>query len=385
VAPDTPGLSRAREFFEVYTKDLNAGDLQRLFTRDAREAYAFFARGINREELERLPWHVRLVTHARLFLLAFMLRLSPARRALYGAALIASILGLVGLFAGIHVVRLDPIPLAYPLPQWREGTLMVLIGFVLLNLLVIMEVADRLSLKHDLNVAREIQLAMLPSGTYRAPSIEVHGETRPANTVGGDFYDLIPQADGRVLVALGDVAGKGSPAALLMALLLAILRTLIDEELDLPTLAARLNTQVARHAPPSRFITLFLGMYDPKSDQLTWLNAGQNPPMIRRSSGEWIKLPATGVALGMFEGSPYGAETTALRSGDVLVMYSDGITEAETSAGVPFEEQGLQAVVNAWANASAPELSAAVLRAVNQHVGDARMADDLTVLVLKRQ
>jgi sigma-B regulation protein RsbU (phosphoserine phosphatase) len=384
VAP-RPTRVRAQDFFDAYTKDLNAGDLQRLFTRDAREAYAFFARGIDRESLDRLPWHIRLVTHIKLFLLAFMLRLSPARRALYGAALVASILGVIGLFNGFQIVRLDPIPLAYPLPSWRDGTLMVVTGFVLLNLLVIMEVADRLSLKHDLNIAREIQLAMLPSGTYRAPGIEIHGETRPANTVGGDFYDLIPQADGRVLVALGDVAGKGSPAALLMALLLAILRTLVDEGLDLPTLATRLNSQVTRHAPPSRFITLFLGMYDPVSDQLTWLNAGQNPPMIRRASGEWVKLAATGVALGMFEGSPYEAETTTLGSGDVLVMYSDGITEAETSGGVPFDEQGLQAVVTAWVGGSAPELSAAVLRSVYQHVGDARVADDLTVLVLKRQ
>jgi sigma-B regulation protein RsbU (phosphoserine phosphatase) len=384
VAPVTPGPSRARDFFEVYTKDLNAGDLQRLFTRDAREAYAFFARGIDREELGRLPWHIRLVTHIRMFLLAFTMRLSPARRILYGVALIASILGVISLFDGIHVVRLDPIPLAYPMPAWRDGTFMVVAGFVLLNLLVIMEVADRLSLKHDLNVAREIQLAMLPSGTYRAPGLEIHGETRPANTVGGDFYDLIPMPDGRVLVALGDVAGKGSPAALLMALLLAILRTLVDEGLDLPTLASRLNSQVARHAPPSRFITLFLGMYDPTSDQLTWLNAGQNPPMIRRANGDWVKLSATGVALGMFEGSPYEAETTAMNSGDVLVMYSDGITEAETTRGVPFEEQGLQAVVTAWMGGSAPELTAAVLRAVNQPVGDARVGDDLTVLVLKR-
>jgi sigma-B regulation protein RsbU (phosphoserine phosphatase) len=385
VAPVTPGPSRARLFFEVYTQDLSAGDLQRLFTRDAREAYAFFARGIDREQLERLPWHRRIVTHVRLFLLAFMLRLSPARRMLYGTALIASVLGVIGLFAGFHVVRLDPIPLAYIVPTWRDGTLMVVTGFVLLNLLVMMEVADRLSLKHDLNVAREIQLAMLPSGTYRAPGIEVHGETRPANTVGGDFYDLIPQPDGRVLVALGDVAGKGSPAALLMALLLAILRTLVDEGLELPALAERLNSQVTRHAPPSRFITLFLGMYDPKSDTLTWLNAGQNPPMIRRASGEWVKLPATGVALGMFEGSPYEAETTTLASGDVLVMYSDGITEAESTRGVPFEEQGLQGVVNAWVGGNAPELSSAVLRAVTQHVGDAKVGDDLTVLVLKRQ
>src|SRR5689334_5027778 len=97
--PVIPGPSRARDFFEVYTRDLAAGDLQRLFTRDAREAYAFFARGIDREELSRLPWHIRLVTHLRLFLMAFTMRLSPARRMLYAAALIFSVLGVINLFA----------------------------------------------------------------------------------------------------------------------------------------------------------------------------------------------------------------------------------------------------------------------------------------------
>lgn len=380
-----PGAgTRARDFFDVYTKDLKPGDLQRLFTREAREAYEFFARGVDRTQIEHLPPHKQAFQHAKLFFLAFTLRLSAARRALYGVALVASILGLLNQFAGIGAVEIPFIPFPVPTPRWHEGSFFLFVGFLLLNLLIIMEVADRLSLKHDLNIARDIQLAMLPRGTYRAPGLEIHGETRPANTVGGDFYDLLLLPDGRVLVALGDVAGKGSPAALLMALLLAILRTLVDEGLDLAPLAARLNGQVARHAPPSRFITLFAGLYDPETSQLTWVNAGQNPPMIRRQDGQFERLEATGIALGMFEGTSYEERTTTLAQGDWLVMYSDGITEAENSAGQPFDEAGLTSVVTAWATASAPELSAAMLRAVDHHVGDARIGDDLTVLVLKR-
>ena len=101
-----------------------------------------------------------------------------------------------------------------------------------MNLLVLLEVADRLSLKNDLEIARDIQQAMLPSGLYTGAGVETFGMSRPANTVGGDFYDILPLADGRLVVALGDVAGKGSPAALLMALLLAMLRTLVDEKLE---------------------------------------------------------------------------------------------------------------------------------------------------------
>ena len=377
--------ARAREFFDVYTKDLKTGDLQRLFTRDAKEAYAFFQRGVDRSEIDGLAWHWRLWANVKLFFLAFTMRLSPARRALFGVALAASILGFLKLAARVGFLEL-PGPIRLPIPwiYWQDGTFFLLTAFVLLNLLIVLEVADRLSLKHDLNVARDIQLAMLPSGTYRAPGLEIHGETRPANTVGGDFYDLLPLADGRVLVALGDVAGKGSPAALLMALLLAILRTLVDLGLDLSTLMARLNGQVVRHAPPSRFITLFLGIVDPAQGMLTWVNAGQNPPMIRRKDGSIERLGATGVALGMFDGTIYQSERTSLIAGDLLVMYSDGITEAETPGGVPFDDSGLEAGIAAWADASAPEISGALLRAVDRHVAEGRFADDLTVLVVKR-
>jgi len=387
--PHRPGSRptvRAREFFEAYTKDLKPGDLQRLFTRDAREAYEFFARRIDRTGIDEMPWHLRLWSHVRLFFMAFTMRLSPARRLLYAVALICSIAGLISLFSGFGFYRIagDRLLVPIPLPAWQNGTISLVLGFVLLNLLVMLEVADRLSLKHDLNVARDIQLAMLPHGIYRSPGVEVHGETQPANTVGGDFYDLIPLPDGRLIVALGDVAGKGSPAALLMALLLAILRTLVDEGLEPGPLLERLNTQVLRHAPRSRFVTLFLAIYEP-GGRLLWVNAGQNPPHIRRADGRIETLPATGVALGMFEGTTYAAETATLEPGDLLVAYSDGITEAEhDTTHEPFDEAGLDKVLGAWFAASTPEISRAIIDAVTAHVGEARFGDDLTVLVLKQ-
>jgi len=166
---------------------------------------------------------------------------------MYGVALLATVVGLVELFSEFSFSFL-------PHPVFARGTMWLLIAFLLVNLLVVLEVADRLSLKNDLEVARQIQQAMLPRTTYEAPFIEAFGMTRPANTVGGDFYDIIPRPDGRVLLALGDVAGKGSPAALLMALLMAMLRTLADEGLHGAELVTRLNAQVAKQAPRSRFI-----------------------------------------------------------------------------------------------------------------------------------
>lgn len=149
-------------------------------------------------------------------------------------------MGIIRLFRGFGAVKipfgLPFIQIGVPTPIWVDGTLALIISLCLVNLLVLLEVADRLSLKGELEVAREIQLAMLPSGTFVAADIEICGVTRPANTVGGDFYDVLTLRDGRIVVTIGDVAGKSSPAALLMALLLAVMRTLVDEELEPPEL-----------------------------------------------------------------------------------------------------------------------------------------------------
>jgi phosphoserine phosphatase RsbU/P len=267
---------------------------------------------------------------------------------------------------------------------FAEGTLWMLTAFLLINLLVLLEVADRLSLKNDLEIAREIQQAMLPKGPFEADGIEAFGMTRPANTVGGDFYDVLPLPDGRVLITLGDVAGKGSPAALLMALLLAMLRTLVDEGLEPAELVRRLNVQIMKQAPTTRFITLFLGVFDPRTGELRFVNAGQNPPLLRRASGGYERLREGGVALGMFDRSQYTTGRTELQCGDVLIMYSDGITEAENTAGQPFDEEGLEQVVDTRSWGSAKELGWATFEAVERHTEERRLLDDLTVLVVRR-
>lgn len=381
-------VNRARALYDRYARDLSSEDLQRLFTHDTWDAYRFFTRGLDEEAVNRLPWWQRSGIRVRQIFTAFTLKLPPARRALYLTALAVALLGVIRLFRGFALVDL---PLGLPfvqvgvaLPVWADGTFALLLSLILLNFLVLLEVADRLSLKGELEVAREIQLAMLPAGTLRTGDAEICGITRPANTVGGDFYDVLPRPDGHVIVALGDVSGKGSPAALLMALLLAVLRTLVDEELDPRELMGRLNLQICRHSPASRFITLFFGIYSPATGRLIYVNAGQTPPLLRRQNGRCERLEGTGVALGMFEGSLYTAADTTLSPGDTLVLYSDGITEAEDPEGRPFEETGLEGVISTYAAFSAAELGAETIRAVERHAHASRFTDDLTILVLKR-
>jgi serine phosphatase RsbU (regulator of sigma subunit) len=389
--PKPPGSN----WFDAWTRDIardvTGEDLQRLFTHDTRDAYRFFSRGIDEEAVSREPWYRRVPLRVRQLFVAFTLKLSPARRSLYLISLVVALIGILKLYRQWGRVE---VPFGTPFfhvslfaPQWADGTLALLVALLLVNLLLLLEVADRLSLKGELEVAREIQLAMLPTGTYVAGDAEICGVTRPANTVGGDFYDVLPLVDdpeGRVIVTLGDVAGKGSPAALLMALLLAVLRTLVDERLEARALMTRLNRQICRHTPGSRFITLFYGVYTPATGALTYVNAGQNPPLLRRRDGTIERLGGTGIALGMFESSGYEAVETHVGPGDMLLMYSDGITEAENPAGEPFEETGLERFVAEHGSEHPASLAPAILRAVEAHARDSRFTDDLTVLILHR-
>jgi sigma-B regulation protein RsbU (phosphoserine phosphatase) len=379
---------RAREIIDTYTRDFSPEDLQRLFTHDTRDAYRFFSRGTDEDRFAGLPWWKRLPLRVRDVFLAFTLRLPPARRALYIGALVIALVGILRLFRGFTSVEipfgLPFIQIALLLPVWADGTFALIVSLCLVNLLVLLEVADRLSLKGELEIAREIQLAMLPSGTYTANDIEICGVTRPANTVGGDFYDVLTLRDGRIVITVGDVAGKGSPAALLMALLLAVLRTLVDEELEASALVERLNVQICRHSPASRFITLFYAVYSPSTGALQYVNAGQNPPFIRRRDGRYEPLTGTGVALGMFDESTYASVQTMLAPGEMLVLYSDGITEAEDPRGQPFEETGLQRVIEQNTALTAAEMGTRVLKAVEAHARESRFTDDLTILIAKR-
>ena len=379
--------NRIADFFDTYTRDLKAEDLQRLFTRDTREAYQFFTRGHDQDAFKLLPWYWRTWAYIKTFFVAFTMRLSPARRVVYAVALFFAASGLLNLVRGVRLGRalVGPVTVVLPGLGFPEGTVSLIFAFALMNLLVLLEVADRLSLKNDLEIARQIQQAMLPSGQFAAPGVETAGTSRPANTVGGDFYDILPLDDGRLAVALGDVAGKGSPAALLMALSLAMLRTLVDEQLEPAELMTRLNVQVCRQAPRTRFITLFYAVFDPRTGGLIYVSAGHTPPLLLRRLGSCERLTDGGIALGMFDHSTYTAGHATLEIDDLVGIYSDGITEAENPAGTPFDESGLEGALKSSRMLATSAIPAAILRSVEQYTADTRLADDLTILVLRRR
>ena len=208
--------------------------------------------------------------------------------------------------------------------------------------------------------------------------------SRPANTVGGDFYDILPLDDGRVVVAVGDVAGKGSPAALLMALLLAMMRTLVDEKLEAAELVTRLNMQVCRHAPGSRFITLFYAVFEP-SHRHAHLRERRTHAAAARCARRDVRA-----AVGRRHRARH---VRALDVHDRQVLLQPAICWRSTATASPrrrtppaqpFDEIGLETALKASARNTLADIGGAVVRAVERHTDDKRFADDLTILLLRR-
>jgi sigma-B regulation protein RsbU (phosphoserine phosphatase) len=174
-----------------------------------------------------------------------------------------------------------------------------------------------------------------------------------------------------------------------MALLLAMLRTLVDERLEPAALVTRLNVQVSRHAPGSRFITFFYGVFDPRTGDFTYVSAGHMPPLLLRGAagiedGRCERLSDGGIALGMFEHSTYSEGRTTIHPDELVAIYSDGITEAEDPTGRPFDEAGLEAALRANRSLDIAGIGAAVVRAVEVYTDNTKFADDLTILLLRR-
>jgi serine phosphatase RsbU (regulator of sigma subunit) len=246
------------------------------------------------------------------------------------------------------------------------------------------ENADKRHLEEDLRGAARIQESLLPEATPALPGWELAGSSRLCSAVGADYYDFSTD-DGRLLLALGDVAGKGLAAALLMASLRAAVRALWREDQPLPRTVARVNENLLQTVPPNRFATLFLARADTATGEVAWVNAGHAGPLVARSDGTHEVLEATGTILGTFADASWEEGRTKLGPGDVLVLLSDGVMEAARATASDLGPERLAAVVRATGGGSASALLAALQAAAEEGLGGARRADDHTFVVLRRQ
>jgi serine phosphatase RsbU (regulator of sigma subunit) len=263
---------------------------------------------------------------------------------------------------------------------------------VLANVAAIRIDQDRLALVEEkdrihgieLEQAAEIQRRLLPERAPDVPGIELAGSNAACYTVGGDYYDFFPLPDGRVGVVLADVSGKGLPASLLMASLQATVRVLLEEPDDLPLLMSRLDRMMAKNCPGNRFVTLFLCVIDPSSGEIGYSNAGHNPPLLIRHDGQAEQLRGGGTVLGMFPDLGYEERRARLDPGDLLLLFSDGVTEATSPDGEEFGEERLMGLLAEVRGEPASDVVDRVCRAVDEWTAGAPPTDDITVVAVRR-
>ena len=243
---------------------------------------------------------------------------------------------------------------------------------------------ERQHLERELQQARQIQQRLLPRRLPEVPGVELAACALPSQEVGGDYYDVLREPDGSLRLAIADVAGKGMAAALLMANLQACLHVLVPLESTLEQSTAQINRVVCENTEADRFITFFQARYTPSTRQLAYVNAGHNPPILLRASGRVERLSRGGLLLGVLPDVRYEAERLSLAPSDLLVLFTDGVTEAMGPGDEPFGEDRLLACLQAHRHASARAIVEAVRQAVEQFTGrPANSDDDFTLVVLK--
>lgn len=387
------GIERAvesvRTFWRRVTEGLELQDLWGQFKADARAGYAMYSKEVDWESAPGESHWKRRWRIARELFWAMVMKLSPARRVLLVISLFLVLLGIFGTRINISEQTVVNV-----------GGGEAVLGAIGLLLLLALELADRVTMKRDLEIAKEIQHWLVPDEPPVIPGVEIAFASRAANTVAGDYYDAFlrtPKSDGaadaaqspderRLLVVVADVAGKSVPAALLMATLQASLRTLALEPTSLLELVAGLNSYACEHSQSGRrFTTAFIAELDLDTSKLSYVNAGHNQPMLMRAAGALDRLGEGGLPLGIMRRAAYQAGETTLGAGDRLVIFTDGVVEAEDSGTNQFGEPRLLAGLQLGRSSPPAQALNGLMTSIETFVGHAPQHDDITCLILDRK
>lgn len=252
------------------------------------------------------------------------------------------------------------------------------------NARLFQEELQKKRLESELSLATEIQRGLLPSVLPTLQGFSCAATSIPSKQVGGDYYDFIHLADGRLLIAIADVSGKGMPASLLMANVQAALRVLAPLHMKLDELVSRINAIVYNNTSPDKFVTFFAALFDPKTSSFTYINAGHNPPFIIRADGRIEELQCGGIILGILENAPpYNTGTTTIENGDAVIMYTDGVSEAMNNNNDEFGEDTLREISLAVRHTDAHTILDTIVVHVHKHADGAPQSDDITLAIIK--
>ena len=367
-----------RRFWRRVSEGIEIQQLWAQFHAEARASYQLSSKEVQWTPRQGESRRGRLLRVVRGLFWAMMMKLSPGRRVLF-------LIALLFLASSSCSFRYEETDIQ------MQG--LAFLGGIALLILLALELADRVMMKRDLEIAREIQSWLMPAAPPAVPGLDIAFATRPANTVAGDYYDAFfrpaaedsePPVPERLLLVVADVVGKSVPAALLMATLQASLRTLAELPTSLLELVGRLNQYVcAQNVGGLRFTTAFLAELQPASGRLTYVNAGHNWPVLRRASGAIERLETGGLPLGIRPHAPYECGITNLAASDLLLIFTDGLAEAEDEKEQEFGEARMLGIMNTAFGQSAADVLHQLMASVDGFVGLARPHDDITCMVLR--
>jgi sigma-B regulation protein RsbU (phosphoserine phosphatase) len=362
-----------RNFWQRVSEGRQIDDLWTQFAADARASYGFYGSDVDWDEIKKLPrWH-RPLQVAKQFFWALLLKMTPARRVLFLVAIIVFMMSSLKIHLG----------------NFSLDVKFEFFAAVLFLLLLSLELADKVTMKRDLEIAREIQTWLVPSFPPEVPGAEIAFASRPQNSVAGDYYDAFfatagAAEGGKLTLVIADVAGKSIPAALLMATLQASLRTIAGEGASLADLVMRLNRYACAHSLDGRrFTTAVLAEYEPAVRRLCYVNAGHNAPILRRVNGDMEQLDVGGVPLGIDSAARYEASAKDLQPGDALIFFTDGVVEAFDENGAEFGNERWLAAIRALPEVTAQESLHFLMTRVDAFVGATRQSDDITCMIFR--
>jgi sigma-B regulation protein RsbU (phosphoserine phosphatase) len=371
-------MERVNKFWNRVTEGMRVDQLWRQFQTDARSSYRLYSKEVDAERVEGVSKGKHFLSVAGQFFWAILEKLSPPRRVLLLIALVL-----------VFIPDGDATWRASGGENASFSLHTHLFAGLLMFALLVLEVGDRVVMKRDLQIAKEIQMWLLPASPPSVPGLEIAFATRPANTVAGDYYDVFPRAnlasgEPKWIFAMADVAGKSIPAALLMATIQASLKTLAVGPASLPELVSRMNKYACSNSQNGRrFTTAFLAEYEPVTRTLTYVNAGHNAPVLRRQSGAPERLDKGGIPLGILEDAPYDSGSVMLQSGDWLVVFTDGVVEAENNLTEEYGEPRLLFVVHSGAALTPDQLLHSIMTDLDRFVAGAPQHDDVTCMLVK--
>jgi len=362
------GFWRSRDGWNRLTAGMEIEELWVQFKTEASESSRLYKQDVGgREGKPKKSWK-QSIKILKTLIGSILRKLSPARRLFLVLTITLAFLSVIGFHFFVFTQELE-----------------FTVAFLGLLLLLVLVLGDHITMKRDIEIAREIQRWLVPRRAPDVPGVDIAFATRPAKTIGGDYYDAFRRAtDGPLLIAVADVCGKSVPAAMLMATFQASLRALASASGSLSELVGGLNRQVCANSQNGRFTTAFLAELDPATGVLSYLCAGHNPPILKREDGKIERLKSENMPLGIELKENYKTGVTRLEPHDLLVIYTDGVTEARNEDHEDFGEARLLTQLQvAGGERSALTLSN-IMQNLDEFVGAAPQHDDITCMVVRR-